>query len=136
MKVYLWDKWGLNQFDLAGIIGKTPTNIIATEDEITFDFSDCTACKFFHEQSCCEAVSIEDVNGDWGDLIGTPLLVAEERISDCVETEDGWGTETWTFYTFRSLKGSVDVRWHGESNGYYSERVDFRTARIKHLDYP
>ena len=117
------------------IVGKIPVNISIVEESrceneaIVFLFEDGTACKFMHAQDCCETVLIDDVNGDWNDLIGTPLLVAESRTnSDLPPREDEYGSEsswTWTFYTFRSIKGSVDVRWYGESNGYYSEEVDF-----------
>lgn len=105
------------------MIGKTPTAIVQTEDEITFTFDTGETAKFYHEQDCCESVYVDDVNGDWNDLIGVPLLVSEERVG---EYEGGGYHEsvTWTFYTFRSIKGSVDVRWCGSSNGYYSESVD------------
>ena len=76
-----------------------------------------------HELDCCENVFLEDITGDLNDLVGVPLLLAEER------SEDGkceYGTCLWTFYEFRTVKGSVTVRWFGESNGYYSESVDFR----------
>ena len=104
------------------IIGKIPTNILEDVEEIWMFFSDGSRCKLYHSQQCCESVVVEDVNGDWNDLIGHPLLVAEER------TDEGgtwWGHQTWTCYTFRSVGGSVDVRWLGESNGYSSESVDF-----------
>ena len=119
--------------NIAAMIGRIPSEITADtkRDVITFTFEDGGEAQFWHDQGCCESVVIDDVNGDWSDLIGTPLLVAEERVSE--EAPDGfeieWGeSNTWTFYTFRSVKGSVDVRWHGSSNGYYSERVDCRVS--------
>ena len=109
--------------DLTKMIGKVPTEITQDEVSIRFTFEDGTACSFYHEQDCCETVWIEDVNGDWEDLIGTPLLVSDEREGDLPPAEGVEWSYTWTFYTFRSIKGSVDVRWFGTSNGYYSEEV-------------
>jgi hypothetical protein len=117
--------------ELLDIVGKTPTSITQNgDDEIVMSFSDGSTGVLYHEQDCCESVVIDDVNGDWVDLLGNPLLVADERVSesppnDAVVSE--WDdSNTWTFYTFRNVSGSVDVRWHGSSNGYYSEGVNFK----------
>lgn len=110
---------------LEEIIGKTLKEVEQDRSEypcsLTLFFEDGSRLNFGHVQDCCEVVVIEDVNGDWEDLIGEPLLVAEERVK---YGRSDYDHETWTFYTFRTVKGSVDVRWHGSSNGYYSESVD------------
>lgn len=76
----------------------------------------------YHSQDCCEHVYIESIEGDLLDLVGTPILKAEEATS-C----GGRGHEsaTWTFYKITTAKGYVDIRFCGTSNGYYSESVDF-----------
>lgn len=108
---------------LKEIVGKTPVIVRGMEtnsDLVEFIFSDGTYCSFYHSQECCETVEVEEVIGDYQDLIGSPLLVAEEV------TEKGEKySSSWTFYKFATIKGSVDVRWLGWSNGFYSEDVDF-----------
>jgi hypothetical protein len=76
-----------------------------------------------HYQDCCESVLIEDVVGDIEDLIGSPILRAEERSNGARDVEHG--IEEWTFYTISTINGTVDLRCYGTSNGYYSTSVSF-----------
>jgi len=111
--------------DLKGLVMTSVT--MGGDDTLTFTCVDGRVFRYLHNQDCCESVYIEDIVGDLDDLVGEPLLVAEEVISN--DNPDGVVKEyqdsfTWTFYKFATRKGYVDVRWYGESNGYYSESVD------------
>lgn len=111
------------------LIGLTMTSVVnKNNEELVFVSSDGRRFKLYHAQDCCESVSIEDITGDLTDLEGSPILLAEEVTSN----ENPPGIEksdqesfTWTFYKFATRKGYVDIRWYGDSNGYYSESVDF-----------
>lgn len=51
------------------LVGKTVTRIDADEESILFTFSDDSHATWYHLQDCCEYVCVEDVSGDWDDLI-------------------------------------------------------------------
>ena len=100
----------------------------AGSERITFVCEDGGEFSMYHEQDCCEDVSVEDVVGDVNDLIGSPILIAEERTSEENPqdiTKDWQESFTWTFYELATNKGSATLRWYGVSNGYYSESVSF-----------
>lgn len=124
------------------LLGKILKRIEGKEkdDEMEFICEDGSKYKFFHDQGCCESVWIEDICGDLDDLIGEPLHMAEV-VSDSDTPPEGEGVElpnaacseygsyTWTFYKFATIKGYVTIRWWGESNGYYSEEVSFEKMK-------
>lgn len=94
------------------------------DDELHFYLQNGKHYMFYHEQDCCESVTIEDIVGNLDDLVGSPLTMAEETIRQSDdECEDSY---TYTYYKFATAKGYVTVRWYGTSNGYYSESVDFK----------
>lgn len=105
------------------ILGKTLVNVVNHgDDEIVFTTVYGEVFKMYHEQDCCEYVRVEDICGDLQHLVGAPILMAECAVN---EEASGYDSVTWTFYKFATVKGYVTIRWCGESNGYYSERVSF-----------
>lgn len=96
---------------------------------LRFHTDDGTVYQQYHMQDCCESVQIEEIIGDLDDLIGSPILLAEEVTYDNKPAPDGrTGYEDdycWTFYKLATIKGHVTIRWLGQSNGYYSTAVYF-----------
>lgn len=115
-----YEQW--DDVKVEDMIGRTFEKIIVNSEEIYFEDKD-GIFTFYHSQDCCESVYIESIIGDVEDLLNTPLLKAEEAIQT---GNDNYESSTWTFYKFATIKGYVDIRWVGESNGYYSESVDLK----------
>src|SRR6185503_12281804 len=93
------------------LLGKILTEVRVLHDEVYFVCSSGETFKLFHYQDCCESVSVEDVCGDVSDLIGIPILQAEENSnSDPIEGRPAFDSFTWTFYRIATQKGQVVFR--------------------------
>ena len=122
------------------LLGMTFAKVTGEVDgnEINFHSIDGRHFRLNHYRDCCESVYIESIVGDLNDLIGAPLLQAEEVESKSELDPDGNelpandydDSFTWTFYKLATSKGYVTIRWYGSSNGYYSESVDFEEVRL------
>ena len=103
------------------ILGKTMRRAWRGEywgnDALYFEQDDGEVFVLTHLQDCCEWVYIESVDGDLEDLVGAPLLMAEEAIDT---NESNYGSDasmTYTFYKLATTKGYVTIRFYGGSNG-------------------
>lgn len=103
------------------LIGLTFDSIISDDDTVCFNGK--RSFILVHDQDCCESVYLSDVTGDLSDLVGLPILMAEEAINP--EEADHTIEGTWTFYKLATNKGYVTLRFHGTSKGCYSESVTF-----------
>jgi len=121
-------RWHNDDAKFFDLLGKVITAIESKSDEIKFTTQGGDVYVMDHSQDCCESVLVDDICGDLNDLIGNPILEAEESTSETNPEgfeKDYQDSFTWTFYKLRTIKGGVTIRWYGESNGYYSESVDF-----------
>jgi hypothetical protein len=114
---------------MAGMVGVTFTEVTGAvgDERIRFlDIPNARGVTFYYEHDCCAHCSVADICGDLSDLVGSPIVVAEE-VSNQAEPAgfepSNHDSYTWTFYRFATVKGTVTIRWFGESNGYYSEFV-------------
>jgi hypothetical protein len=95
--------------------------------------------KLEHEQDCCESVTLEELHGDWADLVGHPILAASEVTGGDEPPKEGSyvpESYTWTFYRLSTIRGTVTMRWYGESNGYYSEDVHVSCVPRRKIPLP
>lgn len=107
------------------LLGKTITSArvepFADQDvSLVLEMADGSVYRQFYESDCCASCTLDGFSGDVSDLIGSPLVMAEE-VTESSDTE--YGSQTWSFYKLATVRGYVTLAWLGESNGYYSETV-------------
>jgi len=96
------------------------------DDQILIETDEGKTYRMMHEKDCCESVYIEDICGDPENLVGVPIMLAEEVNNHKLPPKPNSDTShTWTFYKLATILGNITIRWYGTSNGYYSESVDF-----------
>ena len=100
-------------------------------ESLIFRLKDGDVFKMYHDQDCCEDVYLDDIVGDLNDLIDSPIIMAELS-TNSGDLED-CNSYTWSFYKLATIKGYVTLRWYGESNGFYSEEVEFEKIN-KNID--
>lgn len=110
--------------EIRELVGLTMKSVKREGHEIAFTTDSDRRFVMRHERDCCESVEIESITGDLEDIVGSPILVAEESTNHESPKDAAAESFTWTFYKLATVKGWVDIRWYGESNGYYSESVD------------
>ena len=126
------------QKGMALMLGKTFVKVTGSVDgdAMLFETAEGERFMFAHQQDCCETVRINDIVGDLQDLVGEPLLISEEVKGATEPDEEHYESYSYTFYKFATRKGYVDVRWLGESNGYYSESVELFVEGVTVAETP
>lgn len=124
----------MEYLEISELLGQTLVRIEKEENsELRFYTDAGKVYRMYHSQDCCESVYLEDVAGELHDLLNSPITLAEE-VTNRNENPEGMDESftsyaesfTWTFYKLATVNGYVTLRWYGESNGYYSESVDFQ----------
>lgn len=120
--------------NLQDLVGKVVSSI--SESEIKTECG--LSLTLYHSQDCCEQVCVDSTFGDEKLLVGN---VIEEISLDVLyedELKDMYGQsyfdkvmnnvyDSYTITEFSITAGGSTYKeiWIGQSNGYYSERVDF-----------
>lgn len=107
----------------------TITHVFVLEQRIAkLVLSDGRILALYHDQDCCEDVYIADGADELQTLVGevlTGIEVVSKPFSQEELNEHGEESATWTFMNVITNKDSVQLRWYGSSNGYYSESADY-----------
>jgi hypothetical protein len=110
-------------YDEQIIVGKTVQSVVKNNnEELLFEFTDGSSCKFYHEQDCCENVEIDYIE-DLSVLKGLTLTAVNRE--EIYNSNSEFDSSTITNFWFLSEKEKIQVTWLGTSNGYYSESVHF-----------
>jgi len=103
------------------VLTKVEETTDVSGDVLIFHTQSGNRYRMKHHQECCEQVWLEDKNGKFDDIVGDRILSAYKAEHQSVND----GCCTWTFFIIATIKHVLTLRWIGESNGYYSEDVEF-----------
>jgi hypothetical protein len=122
----------MNYANFFELKGKTITAIngVKTDDTLTtITTSDGIVFTLEHEQDCCEDVRVYGTVGNIDDILNAEVTVAEDTTTmDNPNAPDykAYESATWSQFRIGTDKGTFEIWWLGESNGYYSESVSVR----------
>lgn len=119
--------------EIESLVGLVIDEVIGLEkqsDKVEIKTKCGKSAFFYHSQDCCESVDLNDFEFSGVSFEGAKILSAEISTNQGDEDSDNKPCEysesfTWSFYKIKTDKGELWMRWLGESNGYYSESVDF-----------
>ena len=119
----------MNYANFFELKGKTITSIdgINSDDSDTIiTTSDGSIYTLTHLQDCCEHVRVYGSVGNIDNVLNAEVIAAEDtNPMDNPNAPDYkyYESATWTQFRIVTNKGSFEIWWLGESNGYYGETV-------------
>lgn len=119
----------MNYANFFELKGKTITSIdgINSDDSDTIiTTSDGSIYTLTHLQDCCENVRVYGSVGNIDDVFNAEVIAAEDTNpmnNPNAPDYKYYESATWTQFRIVTNKGSFEIWWLGESNGYYSESV-------------
>ena len=119
----------MNYANFFELKGKTITSIQGSnsdDSDTIITTSDGSSYTLTHIQDCCENVRVYGTVGNIGDVLNEEVIVAEDtNPMDNPNAPDYkiYDSATWSQFRIVTNKGSFEIWWLGESNGYYSETV-------------
>jgi len=119
----------MNYANFFELNGKTITSIDGSnsdDSDTIITTSDGSSYTLTHIQDCCEHVRVYGTVGNIDDVLNEEVIAAEDtNPMDNPNAPDYkiYDSATWSQFRIVTNKGTFEIWWLGESNGYYSETV-------------
>ena len=119
----------MNYANFFELKGKTITSIDGSnsdDSDTIITTSDGSIYTLTHIQDCCEHVRVYGTVGNIEDVLNAEVIAAEDtNPMDNPNAPDykAYDSATWTQFRIVTNKGTFEIWWLGESNGYYGETV-------------
>ena len=119
----------MNYANFFELKGKTITSIDGSnsdDSDTIITTSDGSIYTLTHLQDCCEHVRVYGSVGNIDDVLNEEVIAAEDtNPMDNPNAPDYkyYESATWSQFRIVTNKGTFEIWWLGESNGYYSETV-------------